>query len=101
MLTRHGKIRVRERIGVGKKAAERNVALAKERGLPIEAFSGSLRKYLGACLVKDKAATELYVYGQFVYLFTDGVFLTVIPLNKRFAAKPRARVEVEEEMEFD
>lgn len=87
-ITRHGAERVRERLGVPKRAVARRAALALERGRPREDFSGSFRKYLDAKFRLHHVADNMRVFGNHLFLFQGDILITAwtIPLCFRKAA---------------
>lgn len=90
-LTKHGSNRIRKRVGLPKKAVARTAALALERGRPIEAFSGGMRRWLSARLTDEKSAALAVVYGEFVYLFAEDHLITTIPLPPEFKSKMKVK----------
>ena len=71
-LTDHAYMRMKERVGVGRKAAERLVSKAYEEGVGKDSARGSLHRYLAretrSDLYKD---TAVKIYGEMVYCFMD------------------------------
>lgn len=93
--TDHGESRIRERLGVPKRAAARAARLALERGIPHTALDGAFRKYLNGLISENKSADKCYVYGNFVYLFgNNNYMITTWELPRIF--KPKS-VRVREE----
>ena len=84
-VTRHGNNRARERIGIPKKAVERNAETALLFGLDISQSTGSLRRYLSALYERyDGAAGNIRVYGNFVYIFNYDILITVLNLPTEY-----------------
>lgn len=82
--SKHAKTRMKERCGLGKKAAERMSILATERGCERVNTKGALRNWLDG---KARESQKLYVYGDKAYIFSrDMILITVLqvptPLTK-------------------
>lgn len=94
-LTHHGIKRVRQRLGLPKKAVEKLVSEAQERGAAPEDFSGQMRKYLDwvARHKHEARIASLRVHSGYVFVFRDDVFITAWPLpyhlRRRKAAQSR------------
>ena len=77
-VTRHAKHRSRERLGLPKKAVERNAKAALQEGVTREETRGSLRKYMDWLYHRDNCeANQLRIYNGYVYVFCGPVLVTV------------------------
>ncbi len=71
-LTNHAYDRMKERVGVGKKAADRLVTKAYEKGISKECAKGSLYRYMTSEARESyKNNTVVRIYGEMVYCFTE------------------------------
>ena len=78
-ITRHARERVKERIGVPSKSADKLANAAWEKGLKHTELKGHLKKYVDSKVIDSKATPR--VYAQFLYLFSrDGKLRTVLTL---------------------
>lgn len=86
-VSRHGDDRVRERLGLPRKAVEREAAKALEHGRPRTEFSGSFRRYLDALFHQGEyRAAEMRVHNQYLFLFaSDHTLITawLLPVKWR------------------
>lgn len=87
----HGTDRMRERLGIPKKAAARMAEKALIEGTPHYEFSGSLRRYLDWIVLHDlprHGAKVVRVYGQHVFLFgLDDTLVTAWLLPAKYKNK--------------
>lgn len=90
-LTKHGRKRLRGRLGLSGGAPERMAARALERGIPLEETSGLLRDFLASRVATyPGAARTAIVYGEAVFLFGhDQALITVMHLPR--GLRPIAR----------
>ena len=84
----HAYIRMKERAGIGKKAACRLSAKAYRDGIGKDEVSGSLHKYIMIeSTAYNRPGTNVKIYGEMVYCFMDqpngALLLTVfwVPKN--------------------
>lgn len=80
----HAEKRAKERLGLPKKAVERNVKKALRYGILYTEFRGQFRRYLNNIAHKQTCDTEIRVMARYVYLFRDGILVTVIPVPCEF-----------------
>ncbi|MBN7755442.1 hypothetical protein JYP46_01280 [Nitratireductor aquimarinus] len=80
-LSNHGMKRVRQRLGIPKKAAEREVGRALEVGASRTSFSGRMRRTLDAMFHKFGHYGDYRVYRGHVFVFKGDQFVTVFPLT--------------------
>ena len=72
VLTNHAYVRMKERVGVGRKAAERLVSRAYEEGIDKEKARGSLFRYItGEARKECYRDDDIRIYGEMVYCFKD------------------------------
>lgn len=87
ILTNHAYDRMKERVGIGKKAADRLSEKAYAAGIDRNSVKGSLQKYIESKEWRDFSKCK--IYGEIVYCFADSpegiVLMTVfwIPTNLR------------------
>lgn len=78
-LTKHGRRRLRGRIGLSGGAPDRMAARVLERGLPMEETRGLLRDFLAhKATLHDGKANNARLYGEHFYLFAGDVLITVM-----------------------
>ena len=77
-LTNHAKERLKTRCGLPKKALERNARKALEKGIRHNECSGKLRKYLDYLFLSHKNGTNIRIYGNHTYIFSDERLVTVL-----------------------
>ena len=80
VVTKHGEKRIKERLGLSKKTAEKNAKKALELGLTHAETKSGLRKYLDKLYLSKGKANNMRVYHHFVYLFHNKTLLTIIAL---------------------
>lgn len=84
-VTAHAKRRIKERMGINKKAAARQFALALERGEKVETASYLVRQWakMAESINSDQGNRQgiLYNNALFMYNVTDGVYSLITVLN--------------------
>lgn len=83
VITRHARQRMRERLGLPKRAVQRHAQRAYDEGLHHGGVSGAAGRYLDALYFKNRCANDLRVYGEFVFVFANGVLITVHEIPNR------------------
>lgn len=83
-LTRHGKQRTRERLGVPKRAVERLVEKALTEGKRHSDFAGSFRRYLDGQFLKHRTANNMRVYSGHLFIFDSDTLVTAWLLPGKF-----------------
>jgi hypothetical protein len=78
-ISRHAVKRIRERLGLPKKAAEREVERALD-GIDSTECSGQLRRYLDRMSIERNAYYKVTPSGIFTFSKSDGVLVTVLPV---------------------
>lgn len=81
--TVHGKERIRKRIGINKKAVEKMKDKAFTLGLTHSETTGSLNKYYTFLYFQNESATNIRIYANYVWIFTNEVLITVFPVPNR------------------
>lgn len=74
---------------------EKLAGRALERGIPVDATAGSLRRFLDGCIIRHPGHMPR-IYGGHVYFFAGSCLVTVFPLPSRFVkvvAKLRAKLK--------
>jgi len=79
-VTVHASKRVRKRIGIPKKAVQKNADMALIKGLSHKESTGRLRKYFDYLYLSHRKGTDIKMYGGYVYIFTHKDLLTVFPI---------------------
>ena len=93
-VTRHGFKRGKQRIGIPKKAIERNAQKALEYGIDHRHAVGSLQRYLAVLYNRYHGnGNNIRIYNDFVYVFHDEILITVlnVPPEQRRAALAQQR----------
>lgn len=77
-ITRHAVKRVRQRLGVPKKTAEKLAEQAWEDGKRVGEFSGRMRRYLDWVVLHREEARKatLRVHNKYLFVFRDGCLIT-------------------------
>jgi hypothetical protein len=82
LLTKHGKERAGERVGLDTKATERMARRVLERGKRPADTAGRLRRYLDSLSIEH--GTTPIVYGEHVYCFSGETLVTVLNLPRMY-----------------
>lgn len=86
MITKHGVKRAKQRLGLPKKAVERQALRALEKGKSPKDYSGNFKVYLDAIAIRHK--TRPIVYANYIYAFgPDNQLITVLPIDKKYWKK--------------
>lgn len=83
-VTQHGGKRVRERLGIPKKAVARMAELALAEGKRHSDFAGSMRRYLDSVFLEHRTANNMRVYAQHLFLFDGPSLITAWQLPPKF-----------------
>lgn len=100
-VTSHAGDRIRERIKLPKRATDRTALLALERGLPVECFTGTMRKYLDKVTRTTNHQGKqaiIRIHANNVYIFSEGdppILITMWPVPKKFSGANRKKYETE------
>lgn len=88
----HADLRMRKRLGIPRKAVERQAQAALAHGARHRDYAGSFRRYLDRVYLSERAAPDMRVHGGFLYLFNKGVLITCWPVPPKYRSiKPRGR----------
>lgn len=81
--TKHGNKRVRQRVGLNKKSADKKAEKALKEGITHGETTGNLHKYLTKVITNSHLADTLRVLDGHLYLFKGSVLITTwaIPSN--------------------
>lgn len=79
-VTRHARMRSKERFGIKGKAAERLAERALLVGLSRSDVTGKLARYFDELYARHKKGNNIRVYAGKIFVFHDDVLLTVMPL---------------------
>lgn len=85
VVTNHAVKRIRERVGVNKRATENLARKALKDGLSHKDLSGNLRRYVDSVFFRSRTANNLKVLHDKVYIFKNNVLITVISLPQNLA----------------
>lgn len=98
-VSKHGAKRVRQRVGLPKRAVERNAQRALVEGIGYREASGALKRYISWLYERYYGnGNNIRIYGDKVWVFHDGILITVlnVPGEHRKAAvsaKAKRRAE--------
>jgi len=79
-ITNHAEDRFKERVGLPKRLAAKNAALALERGITHAEATGKLRHYFDKLYMAQETANNIRIYCGNVYIFSYDTLITVFPL---------------------
>lgn len=82
VMTKHAERRIRQRLGINKKATEKAAEKALQFGVNHSEAKGKLSKHLDGIFLLNYRPTNMRVYNHAVYLFRNTVLITVLPLPK-------------------
>lgn len=89
-VTDHADLRVRKRLGIPRRAVEKQVAQALEHGATHSQFTGKFRRYLDGVFLAERKASNMRVYGGYLYIFAGEDLITCWALPTDFRnIKPR------------
>lgn len=100
-VSKHGAKRARERVGLPKRAVERNAQRALTEGIGYREATGALRRYISWLYeLYDGNGNNIRIYNGYVYVFHDTLLITVlfVPLEHRKradAAQKKRRNDLE------
>lgn len=83
IVTRHGEKRIRKRLGIKKKCANRTAEKAMAFGVTHAEATGKLSRYLDSVYLPYRTANNMRVYNRAVYLFHGDTLITVLALPKQ------------------
>jgi hypothetical protein len=80
IVTDHGTQRIKDRLGLSKKIADKTAQKALDRGVGHSETKGNLRRYIDKVYYSEQKANNIRVYNRKIYLFRDDVLITVLNL---------------------
>lgn len=92
-VSRHAKDRIKERVGVPKKAALSVAQKAFDEGVDHSAARGQLKRWMTKLFMEYRSANNTRIYGNHVFLFAGTHLITVLhlPHGMEGAAKKSKR----------
>ena len=82
-VTNHAKKRFKQRLGLPKSACQTHAQIAFDKGFKHTDAKGRARRYLDKTYFEYRTATQMRVYGEYLYLFCGHTLITVFILPKR------------------
>lgn len=86
VVTNHGRKRIKDRLGLSKKIAEKNAEKALQFGIAHAETGGKLHRHLDGIFLLNYRPNNMRVYNRSIYLFRGNTLITVLPLPNRFHA---------------
>lgn len=84
-VTRHGEKRIRQRVGINKKAVAKNADKALVYGLDHNRAKGRLKHYIEWLYNKcGGTGNNIRVYNGYVYVFHDETLITILYLPNEY-----------------
>jgi len=83
-ITRLADKRMRERLGIPRKAFEKNASTALEKGVSHKECTGRLKKYVDHLFLSHNRGSDIRLYCGYVYIFTRNNLVTVMPLPNMY-----------------
>lgn len=82
-VTKHAKLRIKERCGFNKKATNRMVRKVLDDGIPHRETKGQLNKWVTSVYMKNTNSNNIRLYGDKAYIFCDEKLITVLQVPYR------------------
>lgn len=82
VVTNHAAKRLKQRLGLPKKAVLRIADKAYQEGWTHADARGRLKRYLDGLYLAEEKATDMRIHGNFIYLFHGNILITVLNLPK-------------------
>jgi len=76
--TKHSIMRLKERVGIGKKQANKFVNKIAHKGIHCRELDGWIRRFADKIRLKYDKETYLYLYGNAFYILKKRVLITVL-----------------------
>jgi len=86
-LTAHAIKRIKQRLGIKRRAANKTAQRAFERGITLANARGELKWYLNKIYLNYRKADNIRVYGMHVFLFAEAKLITVYHLPRNLYMK--------------
>lgn len=84
ILTEHGEQRVKDRVGVSKKIADKVTQKALEKGIQHCETVGSLKRYMDKLYFQHRKANNMRIFNRKVYIFNDNTLITILDLPSKY-----------------
>jgi len=81
-VTSHAAKRFKQRCGLPKKACQSHAQTAYDKGFKHADAKGRAKRYMDRLFLDYRKANQMRVYGEFIYLFSGTVLITVINLPR-------------------
>ena len=91
IITPHACKRMKERLGLGKKAAKRNAQIAYDKGMCHAETRTRLKRYLDKEYLEYGNANNMRVYGEHLYLFRGKTLITIYQIPRKLRASSHAQ----------
>lgn len=78
IITKHAEERLKERIGLGKKALQRAAEAAYEKGVKHSETTGNLNKWVTSLYFRNPEANNIRLYNDKAWIFAGQKLITVI-----------------------
>lgn len=82
--SQHGNIRTRHRCGVPKRAVNKVVDEAFNKGITHAETVGSLNRYITSLYFYNKTANNIRLYKDKVFIFSGSTLITVLNLPRKY-----------------
>lgn len=79
-VTKHAEKRLRERLGLNKKAVQRAAEMAYEKGIKHAETHGNLNKWVTSLYFNNKSANNIRIYNDKAWIFADQNLITVFQI---------------------
>ena len=83
VVTKHAAKRIKQRMGLPMRGAEKAARVALEKGLRHAEAAGYLKRYMDALYLRSRSANNVRIWNGSAWLFADDVLITVFPLTGR------------------
>lgn len=98
IITKHAEKRAKERIGLNKKAVQRQGELALEKGVCHNKTKGNLKKWIDKEATKiGSFASDYILYNSHLFIFRncgeDKVLITMIPVPSNLMSKIKSYIK--------
>jgi len=84
IITKHGKIRTKDRCGLSKKISDKVADRAYKKGIKHSETVGSLKRYLDGIFLAKYNANNMRIYMEKVFLFHDNIFVSILNLPNKY-----------------
>lgn len=83
-ITKHAHKRIKQRLGLPKRAVERNAENAWNQGRKHKDYTGSFKRYLDSIFLRERTASEMRILNGYIYIFTADALITVYIAPQRY-----------------